>query len=224
MRLIVFFFVLLYNQVVKKLFIAIFIILFVSQNIISQDKISKIQSIEIAYGLIDYGKQESSPTALLNAAEILIQNQYKQISNTNSNTKSLEANFLSEIIQNAVNMAPKDELVCLWAKQLTNYLENQNYRGVINTIKYDCNEISKKSTVAYDGLKFSTDEKAEVFLHVINNANLMITISPTNKKEYVILKIINGMSVTWEPEKNIEYTISVTNNSNIPAYYELFLN
>jgi len=214
----------MYNIYMKRLIIGTFVFLLAAQFLFSQNKISKIQSIEIAYELIDYGKQESSPTSLLNAAEILIQNQYKQISDSNSGTKSPNTTFLSDIIQNAINMASKDELVCLWAKQLNTYLENQKYRGVINTVKYDCNEINKKSTVSYDGLRFSSNEKAEVFLHVINNANLMITITPTDKKDYVIVKIINGMSATWEPENNMEYSISVTNNSNIPAYYELFLN
>lgn len=208
----------------KKLFAGILLFFLGLQLLISQDKITQIKSIEIAYQLIDYGIQESSPTALLNAAEMLIQNQYKNLSNSENDKKTSGKDFISDIINKAEKLAPKDELICLWAGQLKNFLENQNYRGALDTIKYDCNEISKKSTVSYKNLQFSTNEKAEIFIHVINNTNLTLTVTPTDSNEYTILKIINGMSATWTPEKDTKYTISITNNSNKPAYYELFLN
>lgn len=208
----------------KKLFLGIIIFFLGLQSIISQDKITQIKSIEIAYQLIDYGTQESSPTALLNAAEMLIQNQYKKLSTSETDKKSSGNDFISEIINKAENLAPNDELTCLWATQLKAFLEDKNYRGVLDTVKYDCNEIKKKSSISYENLQFSTNEKAEVFIHIINNANLTLTISPTNNKEYTLIKLINGMSATWKPEKDTNYTISITNNSNNPAYYELFLN
>lgn len=208
----------------KRVFVGFLLFFLGLQPVISQEKITQIKSIEIAYQLIDYGNQESSPTALLNAAEMLIQNQFKKLSDSENDKKLNGNDFILEIINKAEKLAPNDDLVCLWAAQLKDFLENQNYRGVLDTVKYDCNEINKKSTVSYKNLQFSTNEKAEVFIHIINNTNLTLTVSPTNNEEYNLIKIINGMSATWTPEKDKTYTISITNNSNMPAYYELFLN
>lgn len=208
----------------KKMLLSLLISLLVSTSIFCQA--DALADIKLATMIVDYAQENESATALLEAADILIQTEGKLININDSKEIADDSAYIRNLILKARKISPRDRLVKIWSKQILSYLDKEkNTRGSKNIVKYDCNSISNNSEVCYRDIAFSENALAEVFVHSKNNADISVEIlSDIKNEDFKVERIINGIQISWIPRKTNLYTIRLVNNSKREAIYEVFIN
>lgn len=193
---------------------------------------SDIKNIQLAYSLADYGWENDSATALLQAAEILSgiptqEGKFEKKSEGASTEKSKnEAKDYSieKLLKDARSLFGKDKTLEAWAKKIEKASKTVK-RGAFGGPKYDYSYVYGSSKASYYNVGFVAGRYAEVSVYSMDGADLDLYIYDEN---WNLIDKDTSYSAnaycSFVPRWDGIFHIVVKNNSRYTSYYRLYTN
>lgn len=206
------------------------ILMFCCSMIFSQ-KLSKVQTLQLAKNLAVYGYENESVSALLQAANLLLDINPKKIeitvkregvSSDRRAEKSLD--FTPEKLFEAANeLAGTDKTFREWIKKTERRISGS--RGATITPQYDSNFAHGNDGYTTCQISFKANEIAEVYVNSIDYADLDLYIYDEYGKLIVSdERTENDCIVSFYPSYTGPFTIQVKNRAAYNASYLLVTN
>lgn len=209
-----------------------------AQNVPHEEKISDakvsedMKMLKLGYELANYGYENDSATALLQAVEIL--NQVKSQAGDFKGEKSgessaekpaVEGSFkVEELIKSAKELAGKDKSVQEWAKKLEKTAKTST-RGAVGGSKWAEDIVYGNNGYIYYDIFFRADELAEITVASYNGADLDVYVDDQNGNPIVCDDLPStDCYVNFSPRWTGNFRIYVINRSRWNSGFRLTTN
>lgn len=193
---------------------------------------SNLKNIRIAYDLADYGYENESASALLEAAEILCQVSKKEAEDITTKqegtsgdkaptaTKSYKS---IDLVKAAKTFAGKDKAMLEWAKAVEKKAKIST-RGASGGAVYKEDFVYSRGRTIHD-IRFNGGRFAEIGVHSLDGADLDLYIYDENDN-LIAYDERNAQNAycSFNPRWTGVFQIIVKNNARYNAVYELFTN
>lgn len=192
---------------------------------------SDIKNIQLAYSLADYGYENNSASALLEAADILSQiptqkGTFEAEKKGESGEKAPvdSRNYdPKKILEDAKKLAGKDKNMLNWAKQIEKTLSSVS-RGATGGPLWD-SDIAYGNGGAIYHITFDGGRLAEVFVSSLNGADFDLYIYDDRGNLLCYDERYNDDAYGfWYPSRTGRYTIQIRNRSYYNAAYMMYTN
>ncbi len=192
-----------------------------------------VQNLRMAYELADYGYENKSASALLQAAEILCQVSKKEAENVKvkqdgtsgdkapAETKSYKS---MDLVKDAKAFAGKDKTMLAWAKEVEKKAKVST-RGATGGSAYASNfAYANGGYTTYEWL-FDKGRVAEVAVHSMDGADLDLYIFDENDNLIVCDEgASNNAYVSFLPYLTTPFRVVIKNNARYNATFEVYTN
>lgn len=185
-----------------------------------------IRKIRLAKELAEYGYETESPTALLEAAEILAEVNVRKSAikavQTGTPSKAAEENQFSldakTLFADAKDFAGNDKTYAEWIKKIERTFSGKRgaARGplAVEGFAYG-NDGSASYTIS-----FTNGESAQIYVAAMTGSNLDVDIYDSDGKSVVTGK--GNDTIQFVPENAKSYTIQVKNRTSSTVSYTLY--
>ena len=193
---------------------------------------SDIKTLQLAYDLADYGYETESPTALLQAAEMLAQIKtkkadYEAIQEGTSGEASPSAArdySASSLVASARELAGKDKNLLAWAKNVEKSIKAST-RGASGGALYNASFAYANGGVTWYDWYFDGGRLAEVAVRSLDGADLDLYVYDQNGNMITYdERYGTDAYCSWTPRWTGIFRICIKNNARYNATYEIFTN
>ena len=202
----------------------------VMEKSIPEDTDSNIKNLKLAYDLADYGYSNESPSALLQAAEILTEIPMQQldakaiqerIAAGDADTKHV---YTAEtLLVDAKDFAGKDKTFKNWISNVEKAVQSKS-RGATGGPVYDEYFVYGRNCVYYD-LYFDGGCFAEITVASYDGADLDLTVYDENGNMIVQdVSYASNCYVSFNPRWTGVFRIYIDNNAPYNATYRIVTN
>lgn len=190
-----------------------------------------IKALQTAYALAEYGYENNSASALIEAAEILAeiptQNLDADVSAEGNKigTEKSESYTAEKLLADGKKLAGKNKNLSKWIAEVEKLVNNSGKRGAMGGPKIGEWCVYGNGGRSYCDILFSGGELATVFAYSYNNCDLDIYIY--DKYGNLVVKDTSydlDACVSWYPRYDMIYRVIVKNTSYKDAYAIIMTN
>lgn len=192
----------------------------------------EIKNVKLGYQLANYGYENDSATALLQAAEILAQVKMQPLESTGNKNGTdsevkpeIETSFsVEKLIADAKELGKKDKNIQAWAKELEKTTKTST-RGAVGGAKWDDGFVYGNNGYTYYDVFFRAGELAEITVASYNNADLDLYVYDQNGNLIVYDELnYTDCYVYFTPKWTGNFTLYVWNRSGWNSNFRLTTN
>ena len=193
---------------------------------------TNVKTLQLAHNLADYGYENESATALLQAAEMISQIQtqkasYEATQEGNSGSKStakVRDYSAQALVDAARDFAGKDKALLAWAKNIEKSLKKST-RGATGGPRYASNFAYANGGLTYYQWYFDGKRLAEVAVCSLDGADLDLYIFDQNNN-FIVCDEGYGRDAycSWNPRWTGLFTVVIKNNARYNATFEIYTN
>lgn len=192
---------------------------------------SDIQTIKLAHDLADYGYENDSASALLQAAEILAQipTQTAKYEAAKSGTSAKDAKkehslTPEELIKDAKELAKKDKTMLAWASDIEKSLKTRT-RGATGGPLYAEELVYGNGGTTWYYWYFDANRLADIYVYPFNGADLDLYIEDENGN-MIVYDSRNCLDAwcQFTPKWTGVFKVTIKNNSPWNTYFSITTN
>lgn len=230
-------------RVTMKKILSLFVVSFFSIVLFAQglnetkinqvsDNSGDINNIKLGYQLANYGYENDSATALLQAAEILsqikmqpLEVETKASGESSSEKAEIESSFdIEKLIADAKKLGKKDKNIQAWAKELEKTSKTST-RGAVGGAKWADGFVYGNNGCTYYDIFFRANELAEVTVASYNGADLDLYIYDQNGNLIAYDELnYTDCYVNFVPKWTGNFTLYIWNRNNWNSNFRLTTN
>lgn len=191
-----------------------------------------IKNLKLGYQLANYGYENDSATALLQAAEILsqvktqsLEIEAKHEGESSSEKADIETSFnIEKLISDAKELGKKDKNIQTWAKELEKTTKTST-RGAVGGAKWDDGFVYGNNGYTYYDVFFRAGELAEITVASYNGADLDIYVYDQNGNLIVYDELnYTDCYVYFTPKWTGNFTLYIWNRSGWNSNFRITTN
>ncbi len=193
---------------------------------------SDVKTLQLAHELADYGYKNESPTALLQAAEMISQIKIQEASYEATQEGSKGSAFTEKakdysaqaLVDAARDLAGKDKTLLAWAKNVEKSIKKST-RGASGGPQYASNFAYANGGVTWYQWYFDGNRLAEVGVASLDGADLDLYIYDQNGNLITYDESYGRDAYcSWRPRWTGLFTIYIKNNARYNAAFEVYTN